>query len=212
VAESDRKWHSSALNVEEYIKSNRPDSICLSSVTIRFRSGWISSFKCVTDPSFNHRHPIRSTTSLHLPFGDSPGRIRSSDGHVSFEPRIDSAGSSVDGDHKNVDDTSRNWRHNLSVLVDPHSIVSTSSPYPRQNSPGGLSPASSLFAFLNLFTGYGVGRWRAMTGLLLPLTRSPEDYNGLPIGLAGRRRKRGARRQLHASPSALQSPYGSGRR
>jgi len=49
-----------------------------------------------------------------------------------------------------------------------------------------------------------------MTGLLLPLTRSQEDYNGLPIGLAGRRRKRGARRQLHASPSALQSPYGSG--
>ncbi|OAX35281.1 hypothetical protein K503DRAFT_697262 [Rhizopogon vinicolor AM-OR11-026] len=205
------KWHSSALIIEEYIKSNRPDSNLpvIRDDSASAQAGSLPSSVSLTLPS-NHRHPIRSTTSLHLPFGDSPGRIRSSDGHVSFEPRIDSAGSSVDGDHKNADVTSRNWRHNLSVLVDPHSIVSTSSPYPRQNSPGGLSPASSLIRIPEFVHRIRRRQVESDDGSSSAINSQSEDYNGLPIGLAGRRRKRGARRRLHASPSALQSPYGSG--
>lgn len=207
------KWHLSALIVEEYIKSNRIDSNLPIIRDYSTQAGSLLSNPSLSIPS-NHLYPIRSTPSLQIPFRDSPGRIRSPDSHhdVSFEPRIDSAGSSADGDHKSADDTNRSWRHNLSSLIDPTRSIATSSPYPRQNSPGGLSPASSLIRLPEFV--HRMRRRQSDDGSSSAINSQSEDYNGFPIGVAGRRRKRGSRKRPHESSSAwqspLQSPYGSG--
>lgn len=204
------KWHLSALIVEEYIKSNRIDSNLpiIRDYSTSPQAGSLSNAS-LSIPS-NHLHPIRSTPSLQIPFGDSSGRIRSLDSHVSFEPRIDSAGSSVDGDHKSADDTNRSWRHNLSSLVDPTRSITTSSPYPRQSSPGGLSPASSLIRLPDFVHRMRRRQVESDDGSSSAINSQSEDYNGFPIDVPGRRRKRGSRKRPHASSPAWQSPYGSG--
>lgn len=204
------KWHLSALIVEEYIKSNRIDLPVVRDDSASAQAGSLISNASLSVPS-NYLYPIRSTPSLRHPFGDSPGRIRSSDGRVSFEPRIDSASSSVDGDHKSADDTSRRWRQTLSALVDPaHSIASTSSAYPRQNSPGGLSPASSRIRLTDFVHRIRRRQVESDDGSSSAINSQSEEYTGSLVGVTSRRRKRRDRRQSSAPPSAFQSPYGSG--
>ncbi|KAG0707503.1 hypothetical protein DFH29DRAFT_628132 [Suillus ampliporus] len=203
------KWHLSALIVEEYNKSNRIDSSLpvIRDDSTSARGGSLPSDASLSIPSYPF-HPIRSSPSLHRSFGDSLRRIRSSDGRISFEPRIDSARSSIDGGYKSADDRSRGLRNVIPALVDAaHSITSTSSPYRRQSSPRGLSPSSSRhLPFVRRMQRRHV---ESDEGSSSAIHSQSEDYSGSPTGVTGRR-KRGDRRQPHAPSSHLQSPRESG--
>ncbi|KAG2350828.1 hypothetical protein BDR05DRAFT_900282 [Suillus weaverae] len=204
------KWHLSALIVEEYIKSNRADS---SLPIIRDDFTSVRGGSLPSDVSLNHPsypfHPIKSSPSLHHSFGDSLRRIRSSDGQISFEPRIDSPRSSIDGDYKSADEKSRRLRHVIPALVDAaHSIASTTSPYRRQKSSGGLSPASSRhLPFARRIRRRQVESDDGSSSIIHSLS---DDYSGSFAGITGHRRKRRDQSQPHAPSSYLPSPRESG--
>ncbi|KAG2155602.1 hypothetical protein DEU56DRAFT_906787 [Suillus clintonianus] len=204
------KRHLSALIVEEYIKSDRIDSSLAFSRddSTSARGGSLPSDVSLSIPSYPF-HPIRSSPSLHHSLGDSLRRIRSSDGQISFEPRIDSTRSSIDGDYKSGDEKNRGLRHVLPALVDAaHSITSTTSPYRRQSSPGGLSPTSSRhFPFAQRIRRRQV---ESDEGSSSVIHSQSDDYSGSLTGISGHRRKRRDRRQPHAPSSYLQSPRESG--
>ncbi|KAG1757140.1 hypothetical protein EDB19DRAFT_14103 [Suillus lakei] len=204
------KWHLSALIVEEYIKSNRIDSSLpiIRDDSTSGRGGSLPSDVSLILPSYPF-HPIRSSPSLHHSFGDSLRRIRSSDGQISFEPRIDTARSSIDGDYKSADEKSRGFRHVIPALVDAaHSIASTTSPYRRQSSPGGLSPASSRrLPFAQRIRRRQVESDEGSSSII---HSQSDDYSGSLTGVTDHRRKRRDRRQPHAPSSYLQSPRESG--
>ncbi|KAG2367763.1 hypothetical protein BDR07DRAFT_1469412 [Suillus spraguei] len=205
------KWHLSALIIEEYAKSNRMDSSlpiirddCTSA-----RGESLPSDASPILPSYPF-HPIRSSPSLHHSFGDSLRRIRSANDQISFEPRIDSARNSIYGDYKRTpaDEKSRGLRHVIPALVDARSIASTTSPYRRQSSPGGLSPASSRhLPFAQQMQRRQVESDEGSSSIIYSQS---EDYSGSFAGVAGHRCKRRDRRQPHAPSSYLSSPRESG--
>ncbi|KAG1864771.1 hypothetical protein DFJ58DRAFT_680381 [Suillus subalutaceus] len=203
------KWHLSALTVEEYIKSNRIDSSLpiIRDDSTSARGGSLPSDVSLILPSY-HFHSIRSSPSLHHSFGDSLRRIRSSDGQLSFEPRIDSARSSIDGDYRRANEKSRGLRHVIPSLVDAHSIASTTSPHRRQSSPGGLSPASSRhLPFAQRIRHRQVESDEGSSSII---HSQSDDYSGSFAGVTGHRRRRRDRRQPHAPSSYLPSPRESG--
>lgn len=204
------KWHLSALIMEEYIKSNRIDSSLpiIRDDSTSARGGSLPSDASLILPSYPF-HPIRSSPSLHHSFGDSLRRIRSSDGQISFEPRIDSAHNSINGDYKSADEKSRGLRHVIPALVDAaHSIASTTSPYRRQSSPGGLSPASSQhIPFTQRIRRRQVESDEGSSSII---HSQSDEYSGMFTGVPGHRRKRRDRRQPHAPSSYLPSPRESG--
>lgn len=202
------KWHLSALIVEEYIKSNRIDSSLpiIRDDSTSARGGSLPSDVSLILPLYPF-HSIRSSPSLHHSFGDSLRRIRSSDGQLSFEPRIDSARSSLDGDYRRANEKSLGLRHAIPALVDTHSIASTTSPYRHQSSPGGLSPASSRhFPFAQRIRRRQVESDEGSSSII---HSQSDDYSGF-TGVTGHRRRRRDRRQPHAPSSYLPSPRESG--
>ncbi|KAG1813279.1 uncharacterized protein BJ212DRAFT_1482736 [Suillus subaureus] len=203
------KWHLSALIVEEYIKSNRIDSTLpiIRDDSTSARGGSFPSDVSLILPSYPF-HSIRSSPSLHHSFGDSLRRIRSSDGQLSFEPRIDSVRSSIDGDYRRANEKNRGLRHVIPALVDAHSIASTTSPYRHQSSPGGLSPASSRhLPFAQRIRRRQVESDEGSSSII---HSQSDDYSGSFAGVTGHRRKRRDRRQPHAPSSYLPSPRESG--
>lgn len=204
------KWHLSALIVEEYVKSNRIDYSLpiIRDDSTSARRGSLPSDVSLILPSYPF-HPIRSSPSLHHSFGDSLRRIRSSDGQISFEPRIDSTRSSMDGDYRSAAEKSRGLRYVIPALTDPaNSITSTTSPYRRQSSPGGLSPASSRhLPFAQRIRRRQVDSDEGSSSII---HSQSDDYSGSFAGLTGHRRKRRDRGQPHAPSSYLLSPRESG--
>lgn len=203
------KWHLSALIVEEYIKSNRINSSLpiIHDDSTSARGGSLPSDVSLILPSYP-LHSIRSSPSLHQSFGDSLRRIRSSDGQISFEPRIDSARSSIDGDYKRADRKNRGLRRVIPTFVDAHSIASTTSPYHHQSSAGGLSPTSSRhLPFAQRIRHRQVDSDEGSSSII---HSQSDDYSGSFAGVTSHRRKRRDRRQPHAPSSYLPSPRESG--
>ncbi|KAG2156659.1 uncharacterized protein EDB93DRAFT_1079400 [Suillus bovinus] len=206
------KWHLSALIAEEYVKSNRINSSLpiIRDDSTSARGGSLPSDVSLILPSYPF-HPIRSSPSLHHFFGDSLRRIRSSDGQISFEPRIDSVRSSIDGDYKSAAEKSRALRHLIPALIDPaNSIASTTSPYRRQSSPGGLSPASSRhLPFAQRIQRRQVESDEGSSSII---HSQSDDYSASLsfAGVTSHRRKRRDRRQPNAPSLYLLSPRESG--
>lgn len=116
-------WHLSALIVEEYVRSQaRPDTM-----------ETIPEDPAGTSPTSQQSSPIapyliRSRPSSHNSFVPSISRRLSYEGHVSFEPYMDSTRTSFEREsRRNGDGNLKAWRHSLPGVVDsPHSSLYSS--------------------------------------------------------------------------------------
>ncbi|KAI0068164.1 hypothetical protein BV25DRAFT_1793524 [Artomyces pyxidatus] len=137
-------WHLSALLVDEYVK-------------MQSRRGTMETIPediLLTSPSFRGTSP--SETPSFFTHGDIPShyhleaslsRRRSYDGHVSFEPLVESGRQSIgDESRRSVDGITRPWKQSASGPADsPRSSVYSSifSGSNHSQNPGAASPASS---------------------------------------------------------------------
>lgn len=117
-------WHLSALIVEEYVRS-QTHSDAMETIP-----------EDPTTPISQSRSPalspylLRSQPSSHNSFGPSISRRLSYEGHVSFEPYMESTRTSIEGESRRSGDGNlRAWRHSLPGVIDsPHSSLYSSNP------------------------------------------------------------------------------------
>ncbi|KAH7909790.1 hypothetical protein BJ138DRAFT_1154407 [Hygrophoropsis aurantiaca] len=204
--------HLSALIVEEYTKAQKGHTI-IHQVQYLSTMATSSSGTSPSEPN-SHLQPVRSAPASNYSPGTSLQRVQSSDGHISFEPRVDSAPNSVDEDHfKHINKRSRAWRHSLPGTLDsPYSsLVSNSSRRPRNHTgtSGGLSPSSSRLQFPDIVQRIRRRRYESDEGSSSAINSQSEDQNRSEDGVISGRRK--AKRQSHPRTpgSALQSPQES---
>ena len=117
-------WHLSALIVEEYVRlQTRSDGM----ETIPEDSAAVSITSQSQSPALTP-YLVRPQYSSHNSFGPSISRRLSYEGHVSFEPYMDSTRISVEGEPRQSSDGNfRVWRQSLPGVVDsPHSSLYSS--------------------------------------------------------------------------------------
>lgn len=135
-------WNVSALIVEEYVKLRTrretmetipEDGYAVGSPTAQGFSPWLPG-------SSASKGQAASEESAAVQLGASLSRRRSHEGHVSFEPLIDSSRPPVaeDNRRRSTDGISKSWRHSLPAMSDsPRSSIYSSI------FSGGVSPSSS---------------------------------------------------------------------
>ncbi|KAH7930400.1 hypothetical protein BV22DRAFT_1078943 [Leucogyrophana mollusca] len=211
--------HLSALIVEEYTKSKKSHTITEVILDNTSLATSEQSPSALSPSQLNRDHGqqlIHSAPSSDYSLGTSLQRIRSSDGHISFEPRVESAHNSVDGERpRNGDGPSRTWRHSLPGAMDsPYSsLMSSSSRRPARNyisTAGGLSPASSRLHFPDIVHRIRRRPYESDEGSSSAINSQSEDHSRSDDGVAGRRRKAQRPRPSQAPGSILQSPQESG--
>lgn len=116
-------WHLTALIVEEYVRmQTRPET--METIPEDATAVSISQPQSPTSTPY----PIRSRPSPHNSFGPSISRRLSYEGHVSFEPYMESTRASLEGESRRSGDGNlRAWRQSLPGVVDsPHSSLYSS--------------------------------------------------------------------------------------
>jgi hypothetical protein len=118
-------WHLTALIVEEYVRSQiRPETM----ETIPEDATAVSTSQPQSPMSTPYL--IRSRPSPHNSFSPSISRGLLYEGHVSFEPYMESTRASLEGESRRSGDGNfRAWTHSLPGVVDsPHSSLYSSNP------------------------------------------------------------------------------------
>ncbi|KAG8219476.1 hypothetical protein J3R82DRAFT_405 [Butyriboletus roseoflavus] len=170
------QWHVSALVVEEYIKFKKG----VSSSTPVPQSPTASS--SVETPSSQYRLKSTARQISAPPSDSSPGtslsRVRSSDGYISFGPLVANSRDSLGSPQTRREGKARGWRHSVPAFFESGSANGTPSPYHhRNNSSGGLSPASSRLNFPDIIHRFRRHPVESEEGSSSPFGSQSEDQN-----------------------------------
>ncbi|KAF8841975.1 hypothetical protein BDN67DRAFT_966497 [Paxillus ammoniavirescens] len=200
-------WHMSALIMEEYAKFKKGTALPTPPVHSLFMA--VESFSLEATPS---QSTAKSTTQrVSAPPSDSsPGtsssRVRSTDGHVSFRPFVESFRGSLNTSQSRSEGKTQGWRRSIPGFFDSSSANGSPSLYHYRNSSGGLSPAGSRINFPDIAHRFRRHPIESDEGSSSPPGSQSEDQNEFGIS---RHRRRGKPPQ-QSRLSKLQSPQESG--
>ncbi|KIL00977.1 hypothetical protein PAXRUDRAFT_112986, partial [Paxillus rubicundulus Ve08.2h10] len=200
-------WHMSALIMEEYVKFKK--STALPTPPVHSLHTTIESLSMEANPS---QSTAKSTTQ-HVsapPSDSSPGtsssKVRSTDGHVSFRPFVESFRGSINTSQSRSESKTRGWRRSIPGFFDSSSANGSPSLYHDRNSSGGLSPAGSRINFPDIAHHFRRHPIEGDEGSSSPPGSQSEDQNDFGT----RRHRRRGKPQQQSRLSKLQSPQESG--